>query len=98
MQQYLAFGAKRNDFIVKRAFRTTSTPGFTPHIIENVKVIGQNVKFRSACSMHDCDCKIWFDSAHGKWAYEITYSQNGLITLAEWNAWVMYKHDPDYTI
>lgn len=94
-QLFLVHGSTCNQFHIKDAMKN-GTRGFTPHIVELLKVDGENVIYRKACGMNHCDTEIYF--SNGDFNFEIQRWSRGIIPLNQWNAWVMYKHDTNYEI
>lgn len=68
--------------------------GFTPHLYQNMKVIGENVKYRSVCCMIGCSLYIQDKTVFipsNAW-------KDGLMYLSDWNSLVMYRRDDNYKL
>lgn len=92
--RFVVFGRHHNTFHIYQA-EYRGQIGFTPHIIQLKKVIGDNVIYEKACGI--CGVSLWESTDNG-WCFAIKTWQRQMTTLKQWNDWVNYKTDPDYWI
>jgi hypothetical protein len=96
----LAFGAKRNDYVVYRSTKSCHflDRGFTPHLYKRGIVEKGIMAYHYACSLYDCDCERK-QLENGMFLYFIPEDKwkLGFMPLKEWNNLVMFK-DTGYRI
>jgi len=97
-QLFLTIGST-GIYHVKKAERIAPRYGFTPHLYQLVKSLGDNVVFNHVCGM-ECSVNIDWDSTNYKWLADVkeSYWKRGIMELKDWNALVMYKRDEDYIV
>lgn len=96
-QVYLVHGSSGNCFHVKRA-NWIGNIGYVPHTYRLIKSLGENVIVKRACGMFECGVDVKTDH-RGRWYFHPDSSwERVVMSLADWNALVLYKHDPNYEI
>lgn len=93
-QLFLVYGSSTNKFRIYRA-NWNGTTGYCPHILRIVKVIGENVVYEKACGI--CEVDMWKNN-EGTISFEITNWSRGIMSILEWDQWILYKNDYDYEI
>lgn len=93
--KFVVYGKHHNSFHIYTV-EHKGMIGFTPHIIQLKKVIGENVIYEKACGI--CGVSLWKANDSGEWCFAVKNWERVVITLKQWNDWVLYKTDPDFWI
>lgn len=91
--RFVVYGKHHKTFHIYQV-EHKGTVGFTPHIVQLKKVIGENVVYEKACGI--CGASFWKSTDSNEWCFMIKTWQRGMTDLANWNKWVQYKTDPDF--
>lgn len=91
-EMFVVFGATSNSYKGEIAQRN-GRRGYTPHIYEFNRMVGDIVYFNKICCM--CGCGSYLATYQGK---NYIYLKDGIeeecyTTLANWNALVLYKDE-----
>lgn len=90
-QKFLVFGNHTNQFHVRFANCTPPYWGFTPHIYEIHKNLGENVVVLKSCAMDGCGVTFKWDI--DQWLFVIKKHQREVWTLEKWQSLVELKHN-----
>lgn len=91
---FVVFGSHQNKFHVYTV-EHHGTFGYTPHLVNLVKVIGENVIYEKTCGI--CGVDIW-ENPQGDLCFLLKTKERCVATLKQWNDWVLYKTDSDFWI
>lgn len=91
--KFVVFGSHSKQFHIYEV-EHRGIVGFTPHIVQLKKVIGDNVVYEKACGI--CGVTFWWATDTQRWCFHTKEWQRGMTTLADWNAWTQYHTDKDY--
>lgn len=94
---FVTIGRSKRGYIIRKAKRK-GTRGFTPHIIQMMKVEKGMIQYNSYCSVAGCGLNLKPMKTEGDFNIEIINDVTKLMPRADWNALVQFKDDPQYTL
>ena len=88
--RFLTIGSKKR-FSIHTA-NQNGKRGFTPHIIELIKVEKKMVTYAHYCAMENCGYLI-YEQKDSKLYFEIIHVASSTISIADWNSLVQYRDE-----
>ncbi len=92
---FLTFGTTRNDFFLEFA-SCIGNYGYTPHLIRFIKALDGVVSYDISCAMFNCGISsVWKGN---ETQYVVDKWSRKSISVVSWNAWMLYRRDPQYHV